>query len=101
MKTTSGPTRCCSIYACIGLGRTGGEIWDADNDEPHEGWIIAFKTDGLGLYTVFTKDRSPEAKDQLHKAMEYFTGSFEFEAKELFINNAYGYQLELPRIIID
>lgn len=82
---------------------TDGEnyIWDADDETEPDEWVLAYTHPGLGLYNIFTKDASDESNKALQSAMDTFTCSFEFEAKKLFIDNRFGYEITLPRIIID
>jgi hypothetical protein len=53
----------------------------------------------LWVRTIETEDQSPEAKKALDDALASFEGQFSFEAKQIFLNNAYGFEIELPRII--
>lgn len=59
--------------------------------EPIE-WTVT----GLNTRRIYCDDR-----ETLARVMDRFTGSFSFEATELFIENGFGFEITVPRIIID
>lgn len=50
--------------------------------------------------TLNTREIVTQDKDALALAMEWLTGSFEFEAKQMLVENAYGFEITLPRMMI-
>jgi hypothetical protein len=42
-----------------------------------------------------------EYKEDVRRLMESLTSSFSFECEEIFIDNGFGFEVTLPRILID
>jgi hypothetical protein len=61
--------------------------------------VLQLNVHGLGLYVLSTKDLSDTSRKVLRNAMDYCTGTFAFEVTELVLNNSYGYQIKVPRLI--
>ena len=75
------------------------------NKDLADEFLLDARNDSGGIEVTFTglNTRNITSKDQkaLQSMMDYFTGTFEFEAKEIFIDNGFGYEITLPHIIID
>jgi hypothetical protein len=69
------------------------EVYDTSNH------LVTCDYPSLWVRTIETEDQSPEAKKALDDALASFEGQFSFEAKQIFVNNIYAYEIELPRII--
>lgn len=62
--------------------------------------------EGSGDITVYypslwIREIHSQDKKALEDAMQYLDCSFSFEAKEVFVNNAFAYEIELPRMIYE
>jgi hypothetical protein len=69
------------------------EVYDTSNH------LVTCDYPSLWVRTIETENRSPEAQKALEQALASFEGKFSFEAKQIFVNNIYAYEIELPRII--
>jgi hypothetical protein len=50
---------------------------------------------------LWTREVYADTKKKMELIMETLTCSFAFECKEIAINNGFGYEIQLPRIIIN
>lgn len=62
---------------------------------------IDFEYSGLWTRTLFTSKYDHSSDIHIRELLERLTGSFNFEVKKLFIDNAFGFEVSLLRIIID
>jgi hypothetical protein len=68
-----------------------------------DGFLEDIESDAIEVaYTGFwTRQIFSKDKDALEQAMRDLACSFSFASKQIFIDNGFGYEIELPRIIID